>query len=135
MLGGGGNPQAWWDVAGSARVATTARARRAGVAELAQGNDWLGVRLGDDRRAGGRRVVGPDRDVSNSEAGFERVYQGSALLLSWPVELAPGGRWSATIAPPGARRVDRAVEEAAGSSHLAVRPQECRQPAACAPTG
>jgi hypothetical protein len=28
--------------------------------------------------------------VSNSEAGFERVYQGSALLVSWPVMLAPG---------------------------------------------
>ena len=28
--------------------------------------------------------------VSNSEGGFERVYQGSALLLSWPMRLAPG---------------------------------------------
>ena len=32
----------------------------------------------------------PIETVSNSEAGFERVYQGSALLISWPVTLAPG---------------------------------------------
>jgi hypothetical protein len=35
--------------------------------------------------------------VSNSEDGFERVYQGSGLLLSWPVRLGRGERWSRTI--------------------------------------
>ena len=32
----------------------------------------------------------PIETISNSESGFERVYQGSALLVSWPVLLAPG---------------------------------------------
>ena len=32
----------------------------------------------------------PVETISNSEAGFERVYQGSGLLLSWPLALAPG---------------------------------------------
>jgi len=40
----------------------------------------------------------PIETVSNSEGGFERVYQGSALLLSWLVELAPGATWSTSVA-------------------------------------
>ncbi|MEO8462974.1 MAG: alpha-amylase/4-alpha-glucanotransferase domain-containing protein, partial [Chloroflexota bacterium] len=32
----------------------------------------------------------PIETVSNSEGGFERVYQGSALLISWPIVLGPG---------------------------------------------
>ena len=32
----------------------------------------------------------PIETVSNSEAGFERVYQGSGVLVSWPVVLVPG---------------------------------------------
>ena len=32
----------------------------------------------------------PVETVSNSEGGFERVYQGSSLLFRWPVALAPG---------------------------------------------
>jgi len=39
----------------------------------------------------------PVETVSNSEAGFERVYQGSALLLAWPVTLSPGGMWEEQI--------------------------------------
>lgn len=39
----------------------------------------------------------PVETVSSSEAGFERIYQGSALLLAWPVSLAPGGAWEEEI--------------------------------------
>jgi alpha-amylase len=31
--------------------------------------------------------IAPIETISNSEAGFERVYQGAGLLLSWPIEL------------------------------------------------
>ena len=34
----------------------------------------------------------PIETVSESEEGFERVYQGSQILMVWPVELAPGAR-------------------------------------------
>ncbi|HUW58707.1 MAG TPA: alpha-amylase/4-alpha-glucanotransferase domain-containing protein [Planctomycetota bacterium] len=35
----------------------------------------------------------PLETVSQSEAGFESVYQGSVVLARWPVELKPGETW------------------------------------------
>jgi len=50
--------------------------------------------------------------VSNSEAGFERLYQGSCLLLRWPLDLEPGmsARFAARFAVTSTR--DRRAEEA-----------------------
>jgi 4-alpha-glucanotransferase len=39
----------------------------------------------------------PIETVSESEEGFERVYQGSQILAVWPVELGPGEEWSAEM--------------------------------------
>jgi hypothetical protein len=55
----------------------------------------------------------PIETVSNSEGGFERMYQGSALLLSWPVRLAPGDRWTRTVTNIVATTRDRAEESIA----------------------
>ena len=33
----------------------------------------------------------PLETVSNSEAGFERTFQGLSCLCVWPIELRPGG--------------------------------------------
>ena len=33
--------------------------------------------------------------ISESEEGFERVYQGSQILAVWPVQLMPSAKWSA----------------------------------------
>ena len=96
MLGGGGNPQAWWEVAG-ARSAHDGSGAAAGVDHLEQGNDGLGVRLETTMDRPADAWWAPIETVSNSEAGFERVYQGSALLVSWLASLPPGGRWEATI--------------------------------------
>ncbi len=54
--------------------------------------------------------------VSNSESGFERAYQGSGLLVSWPIRLAPGEarRFSLRQAVTVAR--DRTEDEAAASA-------------------
>jgi hypothetical protein len=38
------------------------------------------------------------------------MYQGGGLLLSWPVELAPGARWTRTITNVVATTRDRAIE-------------------------
>jgi hypothetical protein len=35
--------------------------------------------------------------VSLSEGGFERIHQGSAVLVSWPIILAPGGSWDVAL--------------------------------------
>ncbi|HEX2626813.1 MAG TPA: alpha-amylase/4-alpha-glucanotransferase domain-containing protein, partial [Candidatus Limnocylindrales bacterium] len=61
---------------------------------LGQGNGWLRTSIETEVSPAADAWIAPIETVSNSEAGFERVYQGSALLLSWPVNLAPGAIWS-----------------------------------------
>ncbi|MEO7117787.1 MAG: alpha-amylase/4-alpha-glucanotransferase domain-containing protein [Candidatus Limnocylindrales bacterium] len=84
LLGGGGNPAAWYesdgirsrhDVAGDVRDATA----------LAFGNDQLGVRIDARFEPAARLTWHPVETISNSEDGFERIYQGSALHIRWPI--------------------------------------------------
>jgi alpha-amylase len=112
MLGGGGNPQAWWEVAG-VRSGHDATGAASGVGRLGQGNSWLGVELVTAVEPAADAWWAPIETISNSEAGFERVYQGGALLLSWPVRLEPGARWSASIHHEALIATDRADQEAA----------------------
>ena len=37
--------------------------------------------------------ISPIETVSDSEGGFERVYQGSQILAVWPADFAPGAAW------------------------------------------
>jgi 4-alpha-glucanotransferase len=39
----------------------------------------------------------PVHTISQSEAGFEKVYQGSALYPNWKINLAPNAQWTVTI--------------------------------------
>ncbi|HVZ80811.1 MAG TPA: alpha-amylase/4-alpha-glucanotransferase domain-containing protein [bacterium] len=39
----------------------------------------------------------PVETISQSEGGFEKVYQGSCLLLGWDVQLAPGQSFETTV--------------------------------------
>lgn len=39
----------------------------------------------------------PIETISNSEAGFERVYQGSCLLPHWRINLVPGQSWQTEL--------------------------------------
>ena len=131
MLGGGGNPEAWWELEGE-RSSHDGTRSAANVERVAQGNGWLGVELATTIEPAGDAWIAPIETVSNSEAGFERVYQGSALLLSWPVRLAPGG---ALVERRSATR--RARQPSIGGSSGARAPRDSglriRQPAACAP--
>ena len=95
MLGGGGNPAAWWEVGGD-RTAHDGEGTSAGLDAIAQGNDDIGLRV-TSTTDGADAWWAPIETVSNSEDGFERICQGSALLLSWPVTLRRGERWSRTI--------------------------------------
>jgi 4-alpha-glucanotransferase len=96
MLGGGGNPEAWWEVDGM-RLAHDSTGAAAAIDDLEQGNDWLGLALRSRVDPRADAWFAPVETISNSEAGFERVYQGSALLLSWLVRIPPGERWEATV--------------------------------------
>ena len=41
--------------------------------------------------------ISPIETVSESEDGFERIYQGSQIIAVWPVELAAGAGWKARL--------------------------------------
>jgi len=71
-------------------------------------DEWANCAVTLDWARPARVAWAPVETVSNSEAGFERIYQGSALLLAWPVSLAPGETWEEQIvmAIGGARRGD-----------------------------
>jgi alpha-amylase len=61
-------------------------AGRAGdVDEVVLVDEWLGLRARLTWSPGAELAWGPVETVSVSEAGFERIYQGLALLLAWPL--------------------------------------------------
>ena len=111
MLGGGGNPEAWWEIEGK-RSGHDGTGAATGVASIGQGNSWLGLAVETAVSPAADAWHAPIETVSNSEAGFERVYQGAALLLSWPVTIPAGGSWSAAVEHRVTVDVDRAVAEA-----------------------
>jgi hypothetical protein len=111
MLGGGGNPSAWWDVDG-VRSAHDSAGTVSGLTEIGQGNDYVGVAVRTFVGEPAEAWWAPVETVSNSESGFERVYQGSGLLLSWPVRLAEGERWARSIRHEVSTTRDRTAEDA-----------------------
>jgi len=68
-----------------------------GIAEVQLLDEWnrMKVVLKTDKRCNLWRC--PIETVSLSESGFERIYQGSCLLLYWPLEFEPGGQFEVTI--------------------------------------
>jgi alpha-amylase/alpha-mannosidase (GH57 family) len=100
MLGGGHNPVAWYEIDG-AKPETDAALDEAGTATgihtLALVNTGVGVRVTLIPGTPADLWRFPVETVSNSEAGFERGYQCSCTVLHWPVDLAPGDRWSVTL--------------------------------------
>jgi len=113
MLGGGGNPAAWWQV-DDRRMRHDEPGEAAGIATIGQGNDHIGLALTSTLDPAGDTWWAPIETVSNSEAGFERVYQGAVFLASWRLELPPGERAAYRLEQRVAVRQDRAAEEAAG---------------------
>jgi 4-alpha-glucanotransferase len=95
LLGGGGNPAAWQEIAGQ-RAAHDAVLTGEDAEAMAAGNDHLGIRIDTTVDAPASIWTAPIETVSNSEAGFELVYQGSCMVISRRVTIAPGG--SASIA-------------------------------------
>jgi hypothetical protein len=57
-------------------------------------DEWQDVAVTIDAPGASHFWVAPIETVSESEEGFERVYQGSQILAVWPVELNPSGKWS-----------------------------------------
>ena len=41
--------------------------------------------------------IAPIETVSESEEGFERIYQGSQIIAIWPLELTSGAEWQGQL--------------------------------------
>ena len=87
-LSAGDAPGRYFRVAG--RPSLGSRGRVEAAHGLAMVDEWLGAELTLTWSLPGEVGWAPVETVSLSEAGFERIYQGSALLLAWPLSLAPG---------------------------------------------
>ena len=96
LLGGGHNPSAWLEIDGD-RTAHDVIRSASGIRRLAAGNDQLGIVIETTTDHGVDAWIAPIETVSNSEAGFELIYQGSAALLVEPLRLRPGERWTLRI--------------------------------------
>nr|MCU0477633.1 DUF1926 domain-containing protein [Chloroflexota bacterium] len=110
MLGGGGNPAAYYMVDGE-RVPHDSAGSRASVALIRSGNDYVGLDVATRVEPAAETWISSIDTVSNSEAGFERVYQGSALVFSWPLVLAPGAAVTVRVEHTVTTSRDRAAEE------------------------
>ena len=58
-------------------------------------DEWQDVAVEIEARGASQLWISPIETVSESEEGFERVYQGSQILGVWNVTLDPAEPWSA----------------------------------------
>ncbi len=112
MLGGGGNPAAYYRIGDEAFSHDSSGDRR-DLDTIVSGNTFVGVELASSAEPAARTWWSPIETISNSEFGFERVYQGSALVFVWPVELASGASRTVVIRNVVTTAVDRREGEAA----------------------
>ena len=73
-------------------LASTGRVEGLGAVSLV--DEWIGVRARLAWSAGATLAWGPVETISVSEAGFERIYQGLALLLTWPLAAGRSELWT-----------------------------------------
>jgi alpha-amylase len=111
LLGGGHNPAAYYETESGERTPHDAAGDMAPARGIAFGNDFEGVRVEAVTDPAARVTWYPVETVSNSEGGFERVYQGSSLLFRWPVSLAPGERATHSVRFDVAQSIDHAAAE------------------------
>jgi alpha-amylase len=60
-------------------------------------DEWQNVAVSIESPGAVRYWIAPIETVSESEEGFERVYQGSQILSVWNAELGPSGEWSGEV--------------------------------------
>ena len=110
MLGGGGNPSAWYAVEGdrarfdAARVAPMAH-------HVSMGNTYIGIELESRPQPAAAAWWSSIETISVSESGFEGNHQGGCLLWVWPLDLQPGASLSVSLANLVRTFADRAPDE------------------------
>jgi len=96
LLGGNG-PTAWGQVPGSEPFGFNEPVDLPPSPGLLLRLGWLSMEIGLSFSQAAALWLFPLHTISNSEAGYERIYQGTCVLAHWPLELAPGERWSVEI--------------------------------------
>jgi alpha-amylase len=110
MLGGGGNPAAWFAVDGERgrfdgpRVADVAH-------HVGMANQHVGVELESRPEPPAAAWWSSIETISVSESGFEANHQGGCLLWVWPLQLAPGASQAFSVRMLVRSFADRAEEE------------------------
>jgi alpha-amylase len=94
-LTAGDAPGRYYDVPG--RPSLGSRGRLADQRVLGMVDEWLGGALRLEWSSAADVAWAPVETVSLSEAGFERIYQGSCVLLSWPVALRRSRAWDVSL--------------------------------------
>jgi alpha-amylase len=79
------------------RPSLGSRGTQRGRRGLAMVDEWLGGELTAIWAEPAEVGWAPLETVSLSEAGFERIYQATAILLAWPLALLPGDLWEAAL--------------------------------------
>jgi 4-alpha-glucanotransferase len=80
------------------RPALASRGRRQDLDGLTLVDEWVGLEARLTWSPDGEVGWGPVETVSVSEEGFERIYQGTALLITWPLVAASNVEWELTTA-------------------------------------
>jgi len=96
LLGGNG-PGAYYVIEDDEPRALTALIRRGNVRSLRMVVEWLDMDIALHWSRAAELWCFPLETVSNSEAGFERVYQGSCVTPLWSLSLAAGASWSVEV--------------------------------------
>jgi alpha-amylase len=81
----------YYRVPGSPSLGSRGALGHAGALTLV--DEWAGCEVEIDWNKPGDAGWAPIETVSLSESGYERIYQGSAIVVSWPVALPPAGSW------------------------------------------
>ncbi|MGA7854984.1 MAG: alpha-amylase/4-alpha-glucanotransferase domain-containing protein [Candidatus Acidiferrales bacterium] len=67
------------------------------ASELRVVDEWQGISVTLSAPGARDFWIAPIETVSESEEGFERIYQGSQIIAVWPVELAQGAEWQCQL--------------------------------------
>jgi hypothetical protein len=110
LSGGGANPAAYYRWGGVESRHDSAGSVEAGVA-LSFGNGHDAVEITVSAEPPAAQAWHPVETVSQSEGGFERVYQGSCLVQRWPLRLAAGESASFSTMFGITQSRDRSIEE------------------------
>jgi alpha-amylase len=86
-LTAGNAPDRYLDLANRPTLGSSGRARDLSAVTLV--DEWAAVEAALRWNPAAELAWGPVETVSLSEGGFERIYQGTALLLVWRLDVGP----------------------------------------------